>query len=99
MSAPEVSAILIMLAVCAGLLLLLVWLAIRSARRLRRLERLLEARDAVAAAAPSAAPSAPRGEFETFLAEDPARQQLAKSEQFSAYRRWRRDKGLNWSKP
>ena len=88
-----------MLAVCAGLLLLLVWLAIRSARRLRRLERLLEARDAVVAAAPSAAPSAPRGEFETFLAEDPARQQLAKSEQFSAYRRWRRDKGLNWSKP
>ncbi len=89
-----------MLAVCAGLLLLLVWLAIRSARRLRRLERLLEARDAAAAAAaPAAAPSAPRGEFETFLAEDPARQQLAKSEQFSAYRRWRRDKGLNWSKP
>lgn len=102
MSATELSAILILLAVCAGMSLILLLLAMRSGRRLRRIERLLEARDAAAKSPPSpaaAATPAPRGEFETFLTEDPARQQLPKSEQFKAYRRWRREKGLNWSQP
>lgn len=36
--------------------------------------------------------------FETFLNEDPERRKLAKKEQFKAYRAWRDEKGLNWSK-
>ncbi|QTN32206.1 hypothetical protein HZ994_07625 [Akkermansiaceae bacterium] len=35
--------------------------------------------------------------FETFLKEDPERRTLAKKEQFKAYRKWRAEKGLNWS--
>lgn len=36
--------------------------------------------------------------FEEFLNEDPERRRLAKKEQFKAYRAWRSEKGLNWSK-
>jgi len=100
MSETEVLTIQVLLAVCAGLLLLLLVMAIGSSRRLRRIERSLKTRDITTDAAASVAGvSVPRGEFETFLAEDPARQQLSKGEQFKAYRRWRQDKGLNWSKP
>lgn len=35
--------------------------------------------------------------FEEFLSEDPARRALPKKEQFKAYRKWRAEKGLNWS--
>ncbi len=35
--------------------------------------------------------------FEEFLNEDLARRELPKKEQFKAYRKWRADKGLNWS--
>jgi hypothetical protein len=37
--------------------------------------------------------------FEAFLAEDPARRQLPKKEQFAAFRRWREEKGMNWKAP
>lgn len=36
--------------------------------------------------------------FEEFLNEDPERRRLVKKEQFKAYRAWRSEKGLNWSK-
>jgi hypothetical protein len=36
--------------------------------------------------------------FEEFLNEDPERRLLPKKEQFKAYRAWRTEKGLNWSK-
>jgi hypothetical protein len=36
--------------------------------------------------------------FEEFLNEDPERRRLSKKEQFKEYRKWRDDKGLNWSK-
>jgi hypothetical protein len=36
--------------------------------------------------------------FEEFLNEDPSRRELSKAEQFSAFRKWRDEKGLNWSK-
>ena len=35
--------------------------------------------------------------FDEFLREDPARLSLTKKEQFTAYRQWRSEKGLNWS--
>lgn len=37
--------------------------------------------------------------FAEFLAEDPARRELPKKEQFAAFRRWREEKGLNWKNP
>lgn len=37
--------------------------------------------------------------FAAFLAEDPARGELPKKEQFAAFRRWREEKGLNWKNP
>lgn len=36
--------------------------------------------------------------FEEFLNEDPERYNLTKKEKFKAYRAWRTEKGLNWSK-
>ncbi|MEP2777028.1 MAG: hypothetical protein ABJQ29_12605 [Luteolibacter sp.] len=36
--------------------------------------------------------------FDEFLTEDPSRRSLPKKEQFKAYRKWRAEKGLNWSK-
>jgi len=36
--------------------------------------------------------------FEEFLNEDPDNRRLSKKEQFKAYRKWRAEKGLNWSK-
>jgi hypothetical protein len=42
---------------------------------------------------------APSGtHFEEFLNEDAGRRKLTKKEQFKAYRAWRTEKGLNWSK-
>jgi hypothetical protein len=35
--------------------------------------------------------------FQEFLDEDPTRSELPKKEQFAAYRKWRKEKGLNWS--
>ncbi len=35
--------------------------------------------------------------FDQFLAEDPERLNLSKTEQFAAYREWRKVKGMNWS--
>lgn len=37
------------------------------------------------------------GVFETFLNEDPMRKNLSKKEQAAAYRKWRQEKGMNWS--
>lgn len=37
------------------------------------------------------------GLFQEFLSEDPERGKLPKSEQFAAFRQWRKDKGLSWS--
>lgn len=46
---------------------------------------------------PSHAETSAGGAFEAFLGEDSARRALPKAEQFSAYRKWRQEKGMNWS--
>ncbi|KAB2638678.1 MAG: hypothetical protein DVB25_07245 [Verrucomicrobia bacterium] len=100
MTETEIFACLILLVVCAACLVLAVAAVIRNGRSLQRIEQALKTRDSMPkAAAAGGGVAASRGEFETFLAEDPQRLLLAKSEQFKAYRHWRRDKGLNWSKP
>lgn len=94
------------------LLVLLVLLALRIMMQLRgirlrvsRVEQMLADRgsvgseriDAESDASADDAASSGSGAFEEFLAEDPARREMPKSERFAAYRKWRKDKGLNWS--
>jgi hypothetical protein len=94
--------LVILLASVLALLLVLTLLAWRIARSLRRIERAMAdggLRHENSEGAPSASESAPGGAFESFLCEAPARRALPKAEQFAAYRRWRQEKGLNWSGP
>lgn len=105
MPAAETSpTLLILLYSSLGLLLILLALVFRISGKLSRLESLVSqsksrstAPAESASAAPSAAETSPGGAFEAFLAEDPSRRELTKSEQFAAYRQWRHEKGMNWS--
>jgi hypothetical protein len=36
--------------------------------------------------------------FEEFLAEDPSREEMSKSEQSAAFRQWRQDRGFTWGR-
>jgi len=94
--------------VCIAVLALLNLLLLVSLRRLSGKVDLLSRRLTVAPA--EAAPVPERGErmesaaeqtkwFEAFLAEDAARRELPKKEQFAAFRRWRAEKGMNWRMP
>ena len=95
------------------LLVLLVLLALRIMMQLRgirlrvaRVEQMLadrrslggERTDPESEVSPEDSASSGSGAFEEFLAEDPARREMPKSERFAAYRKWRKDKGLNWSR-
>ena len=48
-------------------------------------------------ATPSVVQAVAGTHFEEFLNEEPERRSLTKKEQFKAYRKWRTEKGLNWS--
>lgn len=91
-----------------GLLVLCMLLAAvwRVGGCLLRLERRLAEQGDLALAAKAAnnllpLPAEPPadGAFAEFLAEDPQRRDLPKREQAETYRRWRRNRGLNWSAP
>ena len=99
---PEVesSTLILLLSLCAGLLIILLLLVLRISWRLARIEKFSGSsptRVETSDQAPSKAETSPGGAFEAFLAEDPARRDLPKGEQFSAYRHWRQEKGMNWS--
>lgn len=90
----------ILLSVAAGMLVLLFVLGLRISRRLARIERRLTDmanHSDPETSPPSHAETQAGGAFETFLSEDPVRRFLPKAEQFAAYRKWRQEKGLNWS--
>ena len=96
---PEVSVIEW---ICLGLLavVILFLLSIRAslARVESRLNHHIKASEAAGkASSPATDAEANSSAFEQFLAEDPERIGLSKTEQFAAYREWRKDKGLNWS--
>ncbi len=100
MPETDLSTVVILLASCAGLLLLLLLLALRISSRLSRIEGLVRqqpSRQETVESGPSAAEASAGGAFEIFLSEDPSRRELSKAEQFSAYRVWRQEKGMNWS--
>lgn len=102
---PEsgVSTVVILLAAAVGMLFLLVLIALRIGGRLLRIEQALknqqDAGGNLKDALPPLADVEAGGAFDEFLREDPARRRMVKSEQFAAYRQWRQDKGMNWSKP
>lgn len=96
------STVLLLLALLLGVVVLGAVGIFRALRLLhvieRRLFQIAETSAQSQAAADSPEGSA-RGVFEDFLDEDSTRRRLPKREQFEAYRRWRQEKGLNWSKP
>lgn len=99
---PESAApiLVILLATCAGLLILVLLLVLRISSRLSRMERAgghSPSHTEPVVTVPTQAETSPGGAFEAFLAEDSSRRELPKGEQFSAYRQWRHDKGMNWS--
>ena len=100
MPEPEAPMVMILLSSCVGLLGWVLWLLFRISRRLSRIETQVTqnpGRSETDGGTPSAAETSPGGAFEAFLSEDPSRRGLAKGEQFTAYRQWRQEKGLNWS--
>lgn len=103
MPETDLSTVVTLIAVCAGLLsLILVWVVLVGSR-LARIERLLalkkgESRAETAAQqAREAIDSRAGGQFERFLEEDPSRKLLTKKEQSVTYRKWRQEQGMNWS--
>ena len=102
MPPPEIdlSTLVILLSACVGLLVLMVLVAFRISSRLARIEKQVvqvQSRQVAADLAPTAAETSAGGAFEIFLSEDSTRRNLSKGEQFSAYRNWRQEKGMNWS--
>ena len=100
MSDPVAPTVLILLYSVVGFLVVLMGMVLGISRRLWRIERWLAeggGREEAAPSTPSSAETSSGGAFDTFLNEDPSRRQLSKGEQFAAYRRWRHEKGLNWS--
>lgn len=100
-SFPQSIIILCYLATGVLVAILLLLLGINSklsalSAKLSRSSRAAKVEDQDAAPNVVEAPSGTH--FEEFLNEDPERRKLTKKEQFKAYRAWRSEKGLNWSK-
>lgn len=89
-----------LLAVAVGMVVLILFIGWRISRRLARIEQQLTDivnRSDSETSPPTHAETRSGGAFETFLNGDSARRLLTKSEQFAAYRKWRQEKGLNWT--
>lgn len=94
---PDTVLSLLLLANC--LLMLIVWQASRILTRLKRLDAPVPKSSSVRKRSGSegaAKETGAGGMFESFLQEDPSRGALTKREQSAAFRKWRKDKGLNW---
>ncbi len=100
MAELEANTVMILLVACVAMLAFALLILFRISSRVHRIESLLgqqSGRVESVDGSPSVAETSPGGAFEMFLNEDPARRKLTKAEQFSAYRQWRQDKGMNWS--
>ena len=91
--------LLIVAVILLGFLLLM---SVVVLKRIGRIERLLlttqsTQQELIRSAASDADSHPSGGAFEAFLNEDPKRSALSKSEQFAEFRKWRKDKGMNWS--
>jgi hypothetical protein len=105
MADPEIPATLWFLSGTTLFLLLLVWIGQHRLRsQLRRIEDRLSTTGIPSTGGMEASLSDRKGEnreqkrlYQEFLDEEPARKDLAKKEQFAAFRKWRKDRGLNWN--
>jgi len=93
------SASSIIIALLAIILVVLVSHGFLLSRIARSLEKPPARQTRAAAAEPLQENHTPAtlSDFDRFLAEDPARQQLSKKEQSAAYRAWRKEHGLTWN--
>lgn len=90
----------VLTATCLVLLVVILALLIRISSRLGMLTgqtRQLAATTEPVDGSPTAGEVSAGGAFELFLSEDSSRRELSKGDQFSAYRKWRQEKGMNWS--
>jgi len=99
---PELASSTVVILLCStlGLVVLILATVIGMSRRLARIEaRQIQAESNAELHESGLSPveTSIGGAFEAFLNEDASRRTLSKAEQFSAYRRWRQEKGLNWS--
>lgn len=99
----EVSTQLILLAGLFGVLVVILVVLNSISRTLLRMERRIGQSDLAKPATSSPVVVGPpskkvsyRADFLSFLSEEPGRRKLPKREQFAAYRKWRKDKGLSW---
>lgn len=92
--------VVILLSCCAALLLVVLMSIFQIFKKLGKIEnqlsRNMDFSDGLGQV-PVAAETAGGGAFEAFLSEDPSRRALTKGEQSAAYRKWRQQKGMNWS--
>jgi hypothetical protein len=100
MNEPWAAWIVSLIGAIAVLTLVGVWLGFRILRRFGRIERLIESR--LIATSPATETNAEiafqaDSAFGRFLDENPDCKELSKSEQFAAYRNWRKQQGLNWA--
>ena len=96
---PEIGNLMeiLLLVICSLLLLAVLAAVFRLGVRLQSIERFLAAMEDAPKddSRPTGAPAA-QSPFEVFLKEDPSRKTMKKSDQFKAYRKWRRENGMNW---
>lgn len=90
--------VLILLSALVALMTLVVALLWRIARLPKRRRVGSVARGANDHADPKQEARAHNRQFTEFLAEDPSRAEMTKSEQFAAFRQWRQDRGFTWGR-
>lgn len=96
MPEPESQTTLILLSAIAGLLFFATLILLRLSWRLSRIEGVLREKAPSKKKAEPVEPLSSGGAFGKFLAEHPDLIPLTKSEQFAAFRKWRKEQGLNW---
>ncbi len=88
----------LLLIVAVSLMVVLVLLSVVVLRRLGRLQKQLGSSQVAHRESHQPVQEVGSGSaFDEFLNEDPKRQTLTKSEQFAEFRKWRKEKGMNWS--
>ncbi len=83
--------------VMLGLVLFLMRRVLQRLKRIEKQENHQEVKLQGATGSVADVETSPGGAFEMFLDEDPRRLKMPKSEQFKTYRKWRQEKGMNWS--
>jgi len=91
---PEVT--LVALCSIVGLLVLILAALIRIGSRLKGIERRLMVSEPSLAEKDTSPETSYDGAFGKFMGEHPELLVLKKSEQFAAFRKWRKEQGLNW---